>query len=394
MKVLYFTVRPPYPPYKGDQLIAYEQIKRLKEKKVKVYLVCFIDDKKDGEVVKEKLNKYCDQIITIQINKFVKFINLFKTLINFKPLQVNLFTNRYLLSLVRKICEEINPDVIHVQTVRLAEYFMNYTKPKVIDMIDALSLNMARRAKKENILLKIVLNLESLLLKNYESKVLNSYQQTIIVSKNDKKYLNKDNIIVNPNGTFITNEYLERYRDVVKDEIIIFHGNMNYFPNVEAMLKFTKEVWPRIHEKYPTYKLYIVGKDPVKKIRELDGVNNIVVTGFVEEICEYLCKATIGVYPMYSGTGMQNKILEALACGLPIVATPLALQGIQDITEKELIKSTNNEELFYGIERLIKEKSLRERLSKNGQEFVFKNYSWDKNVDNLIKVWEKVKGNR
>ena len=93
---------------------------------------------------------------------------------------------------------------------------------------------------------------------------------------------------------------------------------------------------------------------------------------------------------MYSGTGMQNKILEALACKLPIVATPIALQGIKNISENELIIGSNKEEIYDGIDKLIQKKNLRDQLSENGQGFVFENYSWDKNVDNLIKIWEKI----
>ena len=389
MKVVYFTSRTPYPPYKGDQLIAYEQIKKLSALNVQVYLICFADNDEDEHHVRTVLNKYCREVYTFKIKRWQKPLNLLKVFFNFKPFQVNLYTNNKLKIQIRKLCHKINPDLIHIQTVRIAEYFMEDTKPKVIDMIDVLSLNMKRRAEKESILLKLILNIESKLLANYEKKVLNVYDKTMLVSENDKKYLNNNNININPNGTNIDKKYLEKYKDIKKKKILIFHGNMNYFPNIEAMTIFSKQIWPEINKKYPDYRLYIVGKDPVKKIRDLNGKNNIVVTGFVEDICQYLCEGSIGIYPMYSGTGMQNKIVEALACGLPIVATPIALQGIKDISDNELILGSDKKEVLNGIEQLIQHKNLRERLSGNGQRFVFNNYSWDKNVYNLINIWKE-----
>ena len=244
MKVVYFTSRPPYPPHKGDQLIAYEQMKKLSDLNVKVYLICFVNNSEDEHDVRTILNKYCEKIYTLKMSKWQKILNLMKVFLNFKPLQVNLYTNNKIKLQIRKLCNEIDPDLIHVQTVRLAEYFIEDIKPKVIDMIDVLSLNMKRRAKKENIFLKLILNIESKLLTNYEDKVLNAYDKSILVSENDKRYLNKKNININPNGTFINGEYLEKYKNVQKEKILIFHGNMNYYPNYEAMITFSKEIWP------------------------------------------------------------------------------------------------------------------------------------------------------
>ncbi|EKN66448.1 group 1 glycosyl transferase [Neobacillus bataviensis LMG 21833] len=388
MKAIYFTTRPPYPPHKGDQLIAYEQIKQLKDNNVKVYLISFVNSDRESDEVNNVLGQYCEKIYFLKMKKITMAKNLLKTAINFRPLQVNLYTNNSLLKKVKEISKEINPDIIHVQTVRLGEYFIDSNKPKVLDMIDALSLNMARRANKETPLLKKILQIESKLLQKYEKKVLESYQKCMLVSENDKNHMGYENIVINPNGTFITKTYLQNYKEFDRENTIVFHGNMNYFPNIEATMNFTKNIWPKIHLKYPNYKLYIVGKDPSPKIQNLDGSNNIVVTGFVEDICQYLCKAKIGVYPMYSGTGMQNKILEALACGLPIVATPLALQGVEGVSENEVVQKMTDEELFSGLDSLICDDNLRTSLSKKGQHFVFTNYSWSKNTDNLIRVWK------
>ncbi|WP_054637609.1 glycosyltransferase family 4 protein [Thalassobacillus sp. C254] len=389
MKVLYVTARSPYPPHKGDQLIAYEQIKKLAASSVKVYLISFVSSEGEEKELREEVGDCCEAIYTLSIRKSTQIRNLANSLTNKKPFQVNLNTNTFIKTKLDNIVETVSPDLIHVQTVRIADYFLDTDIPKVVDMIDALSLNMKRRAEKEKFPLKQVCRIESKLLRAYEERVLSEYSKALLVSESDTKAFPQANITVNPNGTYITKEYLQNYETIKREKIILFHGNMGYFPNVEAMTVFVKEIWPRIHGKYPDYKLYIVGKSPSSKIQSFHGQQNIVVTGFVEEVCEYLKKAAIGVYPMYSGTGMQNKILEALACGLPSVATPLALQGIKGISDREVIKVTNNDELCRSIDNLIQEDLVRRELSKKGQDFIFRNYSWEKNVDTLIKVWEK-----
>ncbi|MDG5787885.1 glycosyltransferase family 4 protein [Evansella sp. AB-P1] len=388
MKILYVTSRVPYPPHKGDQLIAYEQIKIL-GKRHDLYLVSFVNNKEDIPLAKAELGPYCKDIHFIYENKF-SLSRVFKTLYNFKPLQVNLFTSNKNKEKMRILLNKINPDIVHLQTIRIAELFKSIKIPKVIDMIDAISLNMKRRAENESILFKQVISLESYLVKEYEQKVIRNFDEVLLVSEKDKSSLeNNEKITINPNGTYITKDFLARYKDVKKEEAIVFHGNMQYYPNVEAVLFFVKQIWPQINKKYPGFKFYIVGKDPVKKIQKLNGMNNIVVTGFVEEIGEYLSKAMIGVYPLQSGTGMQNKILEALACGLPTVATPLALQGFPTISPNDVAIAHNKEETIKMIERLIDNEVIRNKYSKLGQQFIFNHYSWDKNVTNLEKIWSK-----
>ena len=95
----------------------------------------------------------------------------------------------------------------------------------------------------------------------------------------------------------------------------------------------------------------------------------------------------VGVYILNSGTGMQNKILEALACGLPVVASPLAVQGVPGLTGKEIIVSTNREEIIESIEHLINNEENRIELSLNGQKFILENYSWESNVERLMNIW-------
>lgn len=390
MKVIYVTTRPPYPPHRGDQLIAYEQIRNLPTGKYELYLVSLIRNENEKKEVLKQLQPYCKKIIFIRLSKIGTLLGLFKTLYNWKPLQVNMYSNNGIRKQMTELFEMIKPDIVHIQTVRLGELLRIKKTSKVIDMIDILSLNMERRASKEGFILKSVLKFESVLLKRYEKKMIKEYQVVSLVSQNDleNSHIKNANITINPNGTYINKEYIDKYNNVAKEDIIIFHGNMSYFPNIEAMVYFVNEIWPAILSQFPKYKLYIVGKDPVDKIIKLSAIKNVHVTGFVDDICELLLKAKIGIYPLRSGTGMQNKILEALACGLSTVASDFALQGVPDVTSEEVIRANEREEYIKAIQMLINNENMRGKYEKNGQEFVFSKYSWESNVETLMRMWK------
>ncbi|NLP52559.1 glycosyltransferase [Bacillus sp. RO1] len=388
MDVMYITARPPYPPHKGDQLIAWEQIKQLKANGCHVHLLTFVKSKKEGEFIREKLAPHCKEVILFTVHPLQNLLRSLKTIFNFKPIQVNLYFHPKIKESMMDIYKRINPAIIHMQTARIAEYFIHTNAPKCIDMIDALSLNMERRAKNESAWLKPLFLLESRLMKRYEKVILEKFEQAMIVSESDKKTLNNNKIIVNPNGTFITKQHLSHYPTITKEKIILFHGNMQYYPNVEAVVDFVKDVWPHIHRAYPEYKFYIVGKDPVKKVTALHGKENVVVTGFVEDICSQLLQAQIGIYPMKSGTGMQNKILEAMACGLPTIASPIALQGIAGRRGDELICTGNVKEMLAAVKDLIESPELQKHYASKGQAFVHNHYSWEENCLRLMRTWK------
>ncbi|KSU60336.1 group 1 glycosyl transferase [[Bacillus] enclensis] len=394
MEVMYMSPRPPYPPTKGDQLIAWEQIKQLKANGCQVYLLTFVKSRQEGELIKDKLSPYCKEVILFNIHPIEMLLGSLKTIYNSRPIQVNLFFYPKVKKRVIDIYKRINPEIIHVQTARAAEYFLDIECPKCIDLIDALSLNMERRARSGSKWLKPIFKLESQLMKRYEKVIAKKFDQVMLVSESDKKHLNDSKIIVNPNGTFITKQHLSHYSSIPKEKIILFHGNMQYYPNVEAVVDFVKEVWPHIHEAYPEYQFYIAGKDPVKKVQALHGKENVVVTGFVDDLCSVLLKAQIGIYPMKSGTGMQNKIVESMACGIPTIASPIALQGIAGRRGDELICAGSNEEMISAVKRLIDNPYLQEKYAVKGQAFVRENYSWEQNCARLIQCWSGAVMNR
>jgi glycosyltransferase involved in cell wall biosynthesis len=393
LKIAYITPRHPWPPNKGDQLIAYNQIKRL-SKDNDIYLFTFPTEEKSGDVL--GFENLCKEVHHINISKPLMFFNALKTIVNGKPLQVNMFTRKSEMEKVQEAMVRIVPDIIHVQTVRMAEYGImkvkhisddDFQSKAFLDMIDLLSLNMKRRADKEIGFKRWIMNMEGRLLEDYERNIAMEYDRTVFVSDYDAKKSNLENKAVNPNGTYISREIIRGY-DIKKKKQILFHGNMNYFPNAEAAIYFAERIWPQIREKHPDYKYIIAGRNPGKRIRNLHNGNDIIVKSNVRDMVEILLESEIGVYLMNSGTGLQNKILEALAAGLPVVATPMALNGIPGIDDETVMTVDGDREIIEAVDRLIRDPELRSNMSIKGVEFMEERFTWESNVERLKSIWK------
>ena len=168
--------------------------------------------------------------------------------------------------------------------------------------------------------------------------------------------------------------------------VIVFTGAMDYYANVDGVVWFTKEILPLIKKQIPEIQFYIVGSNPTKEVLSLSVNNGVTVTGYVPDTREYLNRATVVVVPLRIARGIQNKILEAMAMGIPVVATPQAFEGIEAQPERDLILGENAEKIAEGVLKLIREASLRKSLGDNARRVTEKNYCWAKNLEKLDNI--------
>lgn len=386
MKIVYITARQPYPYAKGDQVIAYNQIKEL-SKKHEVYLITYY--KTDYNVFLKEMSKYCTDIFTIEDNSFMKIVSMLKTPINLKPLQVNMFYRKSVDKYIRKIIREISPDIIHTQTIRMAEYSIESTYKKSIDFIDALSWNMKQRFEVSPFFLKPLWYVEYKLLQKYEQEVMSKFKLKTVVSHRDKTYLKDKRILVNAVGVKMdstkSNMLLEK-----TNLCILFHGNMSYYPNVDGVKYLINRVFDRLQKMYPGVKLIVMGANPTNELLKYEN-SNIEFTRYVKDREYYFEKADIAIYPIFSATGTQTKVLEALYYGLPCIVSRECADGIPELISKEnvLIADTDKEYVDSFIE-IVENIDLYKKLSVNGRKMVQRHYSWGSNVNALIDMWEKM----
>lgn len=387
MRILFLSSRFPYPPIHGDQVRAYHFL-RLLSLSHEITLITPILHPVDSRS-REVVSYLCKRWIAVPFRQQAAFRNLLSFPFSRLPMQVLYFCPPALRKTVQRLIWEESYDLLHVQLARMAPVAESATDvSKVIDFIDALSLNMYRRAKRERWPLNWVFHLEHKKMVRYERNLMSVFDRQVVSSPLDKKAMGDfETIHVVPNGVDLNDfPYNESGRD---DSLIIFTGRMGYFPNAEAAIHFATRIFPLVRKQVPDACFLIVGADPPRRVRSLAKLRGIEVTGYVPQIQDYLARATLAVAPMQAGTGIQNKLLEAMASGVPVVATPYALGGMEVIDGEHLLVAEDDKEFAEKVVHLLKDRALRCRLARNARRLVEEKYTWERSVKMLEEVYQR-----
>ena len=386
MKILYLTLRLPIPPLvKGDLLRDFYMLKELASRGHTITLVSFYREHENHDPNVELLQKYCREMKLVKFDVKKQSLHLLKGVYSPKPFQVLLYNSKAFQHEVDTLLYQENFDVAYVHFARLANFLRGYTLPKIIDFQDSFEKNMKDRYLQEkNPLIKTVALMESKRMKAYEKQVSQHFSYSTVVSERD---LNPDDkhMFVVPNGRQDLKPMQERDK---KTHGLLFMGNMSYFPNEDAALFLIKEVMPIISKKLSNVKLYIVGNLPSKKLLKYHSTN-ILVTGFVPDMYPYFAKSRIAVAPLRYGTGMQNKVLDAMVVGIPQIVSRRASEGFQNLSGEEFILSECEKQEF--SERIIQlwdDFQLQDQLIEKGKNYVLRNYSWSKSVEILEELFQ------
>jgi len=384
MKIFVILSRFPYPLEKGDKLRAYNQIKCLAANH-EIHLCAMSDIKvKDEEI--EALRPICKSIHVYNLSKFTIFINILKSFFNGKPLQVGYFFNKPTARKISTLIQEINPDHVFCQLLRVAEYVKFQEIPKTIDYQDVFSAGVNRRSKTSPFYMRPILSMEYKRLLKYEHDVFNLFDNKTIISIPDRDLIphpEKEKIEIVING--VDTEFFKPF-EIEKEYELVFTGNMGYPPNVNAANFLAKEILPIVHKKRPDVKLTIAGATPHPSVQALKS-EHIHVTGWVDDIRECYAKAKIFIAPMQIGTGLQNKLLEAMAMKIPSITSELANNALNATHGEEILVGNSAEEFAAHIINILENQDLQEKLSLNGYKFVHNNYDWDaatQKLENLM----------
>lgn len=382
MKVMMLLSRVPYPLEKGDKLRAFNQLKVL-SKHHDVILVCLNDQKTDPKAI-EKLKQFCSDIYVIPLYKHLIFWNLIKGMFNDKPFQVNYFYQKQAQKQLNKIVEKHLPAHIYVQLIRTAEYAKKYSFiPNTLDYMDAFSKGIERRIKLSIPGIRRIFIEEAKRLKHYEAGIFKYFDYKTIISEQDRELIehpDHSEIAIIRNG--VDFEFFTPKRTTKKYDVV-FTGNMAYPPNVQAAIYLEKEIMPLVRKEQPTATLLIAGASPVPKVKALSS-SLTTVTGWVEDIRDAYNESRIFVAPMQIGTGLQNKLLEAMSMEIPCVTSPLANKALKATPEKHLLIGNNAGEYAKHILQLFNNESLCEQFSTEGKIYVQENFNWESNCSLLL----------
>lgn len=374
MKIFVLLPRIPWPLEKGDKLRAFNQIKQLA--KNNEVILCALNDKKvNKEDAFKALQPYCKSVNFIDLGKISILFNLAMAFFKGIPIQCGYFYNKRAHKKIRKLIEKHQPDMLFGQLLRVAEYIRKEKTAKTIDYQDVFSMGMKRRYEIAPFYLKPIFNMEYKRLRRYEHDIFNDFDVKTIISIPDRIHIDhpkKDEILIVPNG--VDHEYYTP-RESEKKYDIVFTGNMAYAPNVNAVEYLANQILPIVWEKLPDVNLYVAGATPDPRVKKVAS-DKIIISGWIDDMRDAYAQSKIFIAPMRIGTGLQNKLLEAMSMRLPCITTTLANNSLHAEENKEILVGNNEQELAQHIITLLTDKEKADTLAQNGYDFVHRVYDW------------------
>jgi polysaccharide biosynthesis protein PslH len=317
-----------------------------------------------------------------------------------------------LLPLLRARLAQSTFDVIHVEHLRGARYGLwlksqiaglGKTTPVVWDSVDCISYLFAQASRQSQSLFgKWVTRLELGRTRYYEGWLIHQFDRVLVTSPKDQMALvelagkhNQGNelprgdINVLPNGVDL--EYFQPRDDIRALKKIVLSGKMSYHANTTAALYLVNEIMPRVWGECPEAQVTIVGKNPPPQVLDLAlrYAQRVCVTGTVSDIRPYLAQATLAVSSVQYGAGIQNKVLEAMAMGTPVVATPQAVSALQVVDGEHVLVGESPESFARAVVCLLREPEQCARLGQAGLNYVIKNHAWNFIVEHLEQAYMK-----
>jgi sugar transferase (PEP-CTERM/EpsH1 system associated) len=383
-KILVVLSRVPYPLDKGDKLRAFHQIKSLSEQH-EVHLFAVNDTKIHPQAL-EILNQYCTSICITNIGKIEIAINLLIGFFGRKPFQVYYFHHSSAQKKFNAFYQKVNPDAIYCQLIRTAEYAKDINRvPKTIDYQDAFAKGMERRIKNAPFYLKPLFRSEYERLRQYEHIIFHYFEHHTIISEQDKNFIiqeENNKIEVIPNGVDLD---FFAPQNKKKDFDLLFTGNMSYPPNINCALFLVQEVMPLVWRQQAHINILISGTSPTKEVASLAS-DRVTIGGWVDDMRNSYARSKIFVAPMQIGTGLQNKLLEAMAMQIPCITSPLANAPLGAKDDIEILVAEHKTAIAQLIIDLLSNENQMITLAKNGRLFVERNYSWETHNNKLADI--------
>lgn len=386
MRVLYLTPRFPWPPLKGDQLIFFQRL-RLLGPRHEVTLLSFVEDSEEL-AGRTELEPFCKAIDTVELPFWRSALNVaLGAPRSATPLQVLYFRSGEYRRKLRALLADGSFDLVHAYFHRVGSYLDDVGVPVVLELMDSMRLRMERNVALERPPKKWLFAEELRRMRRYEPALARRADEVIVVSEQDRAQIPFANVHVVPNG--VDTDAFRPRPEARRPGTLVFHGNMSYEPNVHAATWFVREVLPRVRAAEPDARLVVAGSKPARAVEALADEPGVEVTGYVESMPDVLAQAAVAVAPLRSGSGIQNKVLEAFASGLPVVTTPTGLGGIDGRAGEHALVAADPAAFAEAVVRVLRERTLAERLGDAGRRLVLERYSWERAADEVDAIYER-----
>ena len=387
MRILLVAPRFPYPTRTGDTLTVFHLLKHFSQRHTVDLVSCVVEDPLPEH--RDAVARYCGVMRTVRVPPLQSVFNGVAAVLQGKPLQSAWFASGRMRGAISALTRDRDYDVFYAHTVRVAQYLLDLPLRvaglRVLAMQISMKLNYQRLALYErNPFYRLAFRYEAARLGSFECSLAGKFDKALVISEVDRKAIAEglhDRFFECPHGVTLDDSPADPGE--IHPNSIIFSGNMNYRPNVDAVIYFYREIYPRVRREIPAAKFFIVGANPDASILKLKDDSGVHITGEVPSIYEWLRKATVGIDPLRAGAGLQNKVLEGMACGLPMVVTPVANEGIRATPDVHLFATADPGAFAQHIVRLMQDEDLRETIGEAARRFIEDHWSWEAHFNRL-----------
>jgi sugar transferase (PEP-CTERM/EpsH1 system associated) len=386
MKILALVHRVPFPPNKGEKIRAFNQLRYLSEHGHSIDLCTFADDPDDRHH-QEALLKYCRSVRIISKPKKLNTIRSLGALPSAKPLSVGFYHSFRMRFVIRNLLRANSYDVIFCYSSPMAEFvrndrFSGRIPVRIMDFVDVDSDKWKQYSEHKAQPMKAVYLAEAHLLARYERSIAREFDASTLVSEEEVRAFRDiapgaNEIVSIPNGVDTVYFGETNCTPPPKDApLFVFVGQMDYFANIDAVKYFAQDIFPTVREQLPKAQFQIVGRAPTAEVQSLAKHPGIEVTGAVDDIRDYLGAASIMVAPLRIARGIQNKVLEAMAARVPVVASPAAFAGIEGRAGTHALICDDADSYARDLIQLVDDEPLQQRLAREARTLVEDEYAW------------------
>ena len=337
----------------------------------------------------EELRDVCESIETVRLPHWRAVANVaLHAPFSSEPLQILYYRSATFAQVVDGLARRREFDIVHGFMLRMAPYLQQVDAPRVLDALDSMELRMRRNAEIERPPRRWLYREELHRVASAERVTARSVDAVLVASEHDRASFGTENVEVVPNGVdadAFAPELAARLPGA-----IVFSGTMSYPPNVRGARWFADECFPLVQQAVPGAMFVIAGAAPARELRELVKRPGIVVTGFVRSMPDTLNRANVAVAPMQSGAGIQNKILEAMACGLPLVTTTIGLGGLAAVPGRDLLVADSPREFADAVVSVLGNPERAGELGENARTRVLEDYSWERAAAAVERVYDRL----
>jgi len=387
MNILFLTSRLPYPPNRGDKLRVFNFLSRL-SKKHSITLLSFIESEKQIPFA-EELKKYCNRLEVVLLKPWQSYVNCLLNILSPYPLQVHYYESKKMQIKINAMLKEGKFDAIYAHLFRMVPYIENIKNIRcTVDLCDAVSVHMKRTLEFKRSIFWPMYYLEWKRIKAYEKRIAKDFDNVLLISEVDKEEIMQGNgkfrnhIKIVPNGVeekyFITSELKKQ-----GNFCLVFLGYLDSFYNLDAIFYFYNTIFPIIKRRVPNVKFSIVGADCPAKLKSIASDKSVELCLDLPDIRDALSRATVFVCPLRVGSGLQNKTLQAMAMGLPVVTTTVGYEGLSAVKNKEIFVADDPRVFAKYIIDLLRDEKLRNEIGINANNFIRNNYSWEDSISKL-----------